>query len=104
MSDAEDVILVDEPVAGVRRLTLNRPDKRNAMNNALRGALLEALREADGDESIRVSIIRGAGKCFSSGYDLGSDLGSDQPYFTSESNPLIDACCRMRPSAGSPSW
>ncbi len=84
MSNAEDVILVDEPATGVRRITLNRPDKRNAMNNALRGELLDALREADGDDSIRVSIVKGAGKCFSSGYDLGSDLGSDQPYFTSQ--------------------
>lgn len=84
MSDSEDVVLVDDPVEGVRRFTLNRPDKRNAMSNAVRGALLEGLRDADGDESIRVSIIRGSGMCFSSGYDLGSDLGADQPYFTSQ--------------------
>lgn len=77
-------VLLDEPAKGVRRITLNRPDKRNALSNALRGALLDALREADGDESVRVSIIRGAGACFSSGYDLGSDLGKDQPYFTSQ--------------------
>ena len=80
---SESTILIEDPVPGVRRITLNRPEKRNAMNNALRGALLEALQAADGDEDVRVSIVRGAGKCFSSGYDLGSDLGSDQPYFTS---------------------
>ena len=85
MSDAnESPVLVDDPAEGVRRFTLNRPEKRNAMNNALRGALLEGLREADADEAVRVSIVRGAGKCFSSGYDLGSDLGSDQPYWTSQ--------------------
>ena len=33
---------------------------------------------------MKVSIIEAAGKCFSSGYDLGSDLGSEQPYWTSE--------------------
>jgi enoyl-CoA hydratase len=82
MSDA--ILLVEDPIVGVRRITLNRPEKRNALDNALRGALLEALQEADRDESVRVSIVRGAGKCFSSGYDLGSDLASDQPYFTSE--------------------
>ncbi len=82
MSDA--LVVVDDPRPGVRRLTLNRPEKRNALSNALRGELLDALRAADGDDSVRVSIVRGAGKCFSSGYDLGSDLGSDQPYFTSQ--------------------
>lgn len=79
----EAVVEIEDPVPGVRRFTLNRPEKRNALSNALRRALLEGLQEADGDDAVRVSIIRGAGKCFSSGYDLGSDLGSDQPYFTS---------------------
>lgn len=82
-SDAPRV-LSDDPAPGVRRFTLNRPEKRNAMDNALRRELLEGLRAADEDEAIRVSIVRGAGKCFSSGYDLGSDLGSDQPYWTSQ--------------------
>ena len=80
----EERVLTDDPAPGIRRFTLNRPEKRNAMDNALRRELLEGLRAADGDESVRVSIVRGAGKCFSSGYDLGSDLGSDQPYWTSQ--------------------
>jgi enoyl-CoA hydratase len=75
-------ILVDEPAAGVRRITLNRPEKRNAIDNAMRGELLAALQQADRDPSARVSIVRGAGPCFSSGYDLKSDLGAGQPYFT----------------------
>ncbi len=80
----ESLVAIDEPSEGVRRLTLNRPEKRNAMSNALRAELLEGLREADADPGIRVAIVRGAGPCFSSGYDLRSDLGSDQPYYTSE--------------------
>ncbi len=85
MSEAtEPKVLVDDPAEGVRRFTLNRPEKRNAMDNGLRAELLDGLRAADEDESVRVSIVRGAGKCFSSGYDLGSDLGRDQPYWTSE--------------------
>ncbi len=75
---------IEDPIPGVRRFTLNRPEKRNAMSNQLRRELLEGLQAADGDDAVRVSIIRGAGKCFSSGYDLGSDLGADQPYWTSE--------------------
>jgi enoyl-CoA hydratase len=75
-------LLVDEPAAGVCRLTLNRPAKRNALDNVLRGEILAALREADRAEDVRVSLIRGAGPCFSAGYDLGADLRADQPYYT----------------------
>jgi enoyl-CoA hydratase len=76
------LVLVDDPAPFVRRLTLNRPEKRNALSNALRTALLEALEGADRDETVRVTIIRGAGPCFSSGYDLGQDLRKGQPFFT----------------------
>ena len=61
---ASGALLADDPLPGVRRLTLNRPEKRNALNNALRGAILETLVRADGDESVRVTIIRGAGPAF----------------------------------------
>ena len=76
-------IRVDEPGSGVRRITLNRPEKRNALHNALRVELFDALHEADRDSTARVTIIRGAGKCFSAGYDLSSDLSQGQPWFTS---------------------
>jgi enoyl-CoA hydratase len=75
-------LVIDEPRPHVRRLTLNRPEKRNALNNALRGALFEALRAADADEAVRVTIVRGAGPCFSAGYDLSADLTADRPYPT----------------------
>jgi enoyl-CoA hydratase len=80
---AYTVILVDEPAEGVRRITMNRPEKRNALFHPLRGEILAALREADQDDSVRVSIVRGAGKCFSAGYDLGGgNEGLDMPYYT----------------------
>ena len=73
MSDAaSDVLLIDEPASRVRRLTLNRPEKRNALNDALRGALFDELRKADRSRDVSVIIIRGGGPCFSAGYDLGS--------------------------------
>ena len=56
----------------VRVLTLNRPEKRNALNDELVAALKAALREADGDDSLRAIVIRGAGKDFCSGADLSS--------------------------------
>ena len=82
-ADDYTVVLVDEPAPQVRRITLNRPEKRNALNHALRGQLLHALQAGDMDESVRVMIIRGAGSCFSAGYDLGGgNEGMDYPFFT----------------------
>ncbi len=78
-----EVLLVDDPAPHVRRLTLNRPDKRNALNNELRGAIFSALEDADRDDAVRLTILRGAGKCFSAGYDLGADNSKGQPYHTS---------------------
>ena len=71
-SNVDPVLLIDEPAPKVRRLTLNRPEKRNALNDALRGALFDALRDGDKDRDVSVMIVRGAGSCFSAGYDLGS--------------------------------
>ncbi len=68
----ERVLLVDEPAPRVRRFTLNRPEKRNALNDDLRGALFDALRAGDKDRGVSVMIIRGGGPCFCAGYDLGS--------------------------------
>ena len=78
-----DVVLVDDPAPHVRRITLNRPEKRNALNHALRGGILNSLREADADPEVRVMIVRGAGKCFSAGYELGrGNDGLEMPYYT----------------------
>ena len=82
MPEDEARILTDEPRPLVRRFTLNRPEKRNALDNRLRGELFAALQAADDDDAVRVSILRGAGSCFSSGYDLGQDNRFGQPYHT----------------------
>lgn len=79
---ASDVLLAEDAAPGVRRLTMNRPQKRNALNNALRGAIFAALEAAERDPTIRVTILRGAGPCFSAGYDLSADNSRDQPYYT----------------------
>ncbi|HTW35500.1 MAG TPA: enoyl-CoA hydratase-related protein [Rhizomicrobium sp.] len=74
-SASRPLLLVDDPRPFVRRLTLNRPEKRNALSNRLRGAIFEALEEADRDEAVRVTILRGAGHSFSAGYDLSRQNG-----------------------------
>jgi enoyl-CoA hydratase/carnithine racemase len=56
--------------AGVARIVLNRPEKRNALNAELVQGVLEALEEVRSDESLRVVITRGAGPAYSAGLDL----------------------------------
>lgn len=53
-------------------ITLNRPEKRNALNDALIDALKDALRKADKDAELRAILIEGAGKDFCSGADLSA--------------------------------
>jgi enoyl-CoA hydratase len=59
-----------EAVDGRARITLNRPEKRNALSIPLLQELSEALWEADNDKSVHCVIVRGAGKSFSAGYDI----------------------------------
>lgn len=65
-----NVIVTNEDA--VRFITLNRPEKRNALNDALIGELKDALRQADGDDILRALVIRGAGSDFCSGADLSA--------------------------------
>jgi enoyl-CoA hydratase len=62
----------------VATITLNRPDKMNAMSHQLRAELFHALKHSDLDSTINVIIIKGAGRCFTAGYDL-SGMGGDEP-------------------------
>ena len=55
---------------GVACLTLNRPDRLNAMTNALMQGICDALKQVDEDESVRVVVITGAGRGFCAGADL----------------------------------
>jgi methylglutaconyl-CoA hydratase len=57
---------------GVARVTLNRPEKRNALNDELVAGLKEALRDADAREDVRAVLLTGAGADFCSGADLAA--------------------------------
>jgi enoyl-CoA hydratase len=71
MAEYESIVIerlgTDERLA---RITLNRPDKLNALSPDLLDEFGNALRDAEEDPGIRVIIIRGAGRSFSAGYDL----------------------------------
>lgn len=75
-------IIVDSPLEGVSRITLNRPDSRNALNNTIRGEIYSTLEDNDNDDTVRVTIIRGAGKAFCAGYDLKGNSDQDRPFHT----------------------
>lgn len=82
----EPADLIYEVERGRARITLNRPEKLNALNLRIQEELHEALWEADRDTDVHCVIIKGAGRSFCSGYDLsgggsvGSDRKADQHY------------------------
>jgi methylglutaconyl-CoA hydratase len=70
MEDNSPVLYAVE--GAVALITLNRPEKRNALNDALIAALKDALRDADSQESVRAVVLTGAGADFCAGADLAS--------------------------------
>ena len=70
--------LLVEDADGIRTITLNRPERRNAWGAVMQGELYDSLRRADGDDSVRVVILTGAGKYFTVGAEMDSDsIGAD---------------------------
>ncbi len=97
---AYELIELDLPRPKVRRITLNRPTKRNPLSNALRTELFDALEIADRDEGIAVIVIRGAGSSFCAGYDLKSNVAEGQPWHTAGGlgnwpRHVVEGCFRM---------
>ena len=96
---AEALVLVDDPAPRVRRLTLNRPEKRNAISNALRNELYDALHAADRDPDVGVTVIRGAGPCFSSGVRPQVEPRREgRPFYTPPRRRLV--VTRTSPTGG----
>ena len=76
MSDFTSILY--ETANGRARITLNRPDKLNALTLQMQAEISEAMWEADNDRDVHCVVLRGAGRAFSAGYDL-SGAGSDVP-------------------------
>src|SRR6185503_11474966 len=68
----ESEVVLYSVKGSVARITLNRPEKRNALNDALIAELKENLKKAAADKNVRVVVISGAGKDFCSGADLSA--------------------------------
>jgi enoyl-CoA hydratase/carnithine racemase len=65
-------LLLDEPAEAVARLTLNRPDSRNALDHELLDGIAAAMPTLDRGIEFRCVLITGAGKAFSAGYDIAA--------------------------------
>ena len=61
----------------IATITLNRPEKLNALSNALQEDIVAALKAAEADREVRVIILKGAGRAFCAGYDLSAGVTSD---------------------------
>ena len=86
--------LLCEIEAGVATITLNRPDKRNALSNELTPALRQTLLNLDTDPAVRCVVITGAGRAFCSGGDV-SGMGGGAPTAPSAGpRPTLDDAIR----------
>ena len=65
-------LLLDEPAEAVARLTLNRPDSRNALDHELLNGIAAAMPDLDRGIDLRCVVITGAGNAFSAGYDIAA--------------------------------
>ncbi|XP_055602608.1 enoyl-CoA delta isomerase 2-like [Uranotaenia lowii] len=70
--------LLVEQFGAVRRITINNPRKKNAINLQTYGDLADQLNEADGDPGVNVVVLTGAGDFYSSGNDISAVLSSNQ--------------------------
>jgi enoyl-CoA hydratase/carnithine racemase len=82
------LVAVDGPAA---RITLNRPEKRNALSLELMGELTAALREASSQPGTRVIVLEGAGPIFSAGHDLSEMVGREEAFY----RELFEVCTVM---------
>jgi len=76
---------------GAARITLNRPDKRNALSLELMNELIVALHEVSARARTRVIVIEGAGPAFSAGHDLSEMVGRDEAFYAE----LFGVCTRL---------
>jgi enoyl-CoA hydratase len=93
-----DVLRIEKLEGRVALLTFNRPDKMNALNGAVRVALVDALDELRHDDDVRVVVLTGAGeKAFIAGADIGEfkDAGAVEQYRSMQEGNIYSALERF---------
>ncbi len=79
MANYQYIILEKDPTERIATLTLNRPDRRNALNDVMQDEIGDAIEEVANDDAIRVLILTGAGRVFCAGGDLEQLRGGSEP-------------------------
>jgi enoyl-CoA hydratase/carnithine racemase len=87
--DLETILVSREGATG--RITLNRPEKRNALSLQLMQELIGSLETLGADPEVRAIVIEGAGPAFSAGHDLSEMVGRDLPFY----QQLFDVCTEL---------
>ena len=93
--------IIYERREAIAYITLNRPEKLNALNAGLVADLQDALAVVEADPDVRVAIITGAGRAFSAGFDITPDPNSPSPHsgtpdmWRSHLQELIDAFMKV---------
>jgi enoyl-CoA hydratase len=77
-----------ETLGEVARITLNRPERANAINQAMLTEIGQALDEAEGSAAVRTIVVRGAGAAFSSGFDLKEQM-ERRPQGVAQWRPIL---------------
>ncbi|HUO47695.1 MAG TPA: enoyl-CoA hydratase, partial [Acidimicrobiales bacterium] len=78
MAENKFVLYETHDEGTIARITLNRPEARNAQNRGLLVELHEAFLQAEADDQVRVVILCGAGPLFSAGHDMGSKVSMEE--------------------------
>lgn len=98
---ADNVLLIED-TAGVRTLTMNRPESYNSLTTRLKDELVAALRAAAEDDTVRAVVLTGAGKAFCAGQDLKEHVtllaaNDPAPLHTviDHYNPIVEAITTM---------
>ncbi len=86
MPEYEHLLLDKDPAEHIARLTINRPERRNALNDNATDEMGQAIDEVAADDDIRVLVLTGAGQAFCAGADLATLKGGSDPGFLAAEN------------------
>ena len=86
MPDYRHILLDKDASDHIVKITLNRPERLNALNDLMIDEIGDAVEDVSSDDSMRVLILTGAGRAFCSGGDLQTLVGGNQPGFLVSDN------------------
>jgi enoyl-CoA hydratase len=89
MSETAEPLIIEDAAPGVRRLRLNRPERRNALATPFLAGLAEALKQADADEAVRCIVVTGGEQVFAAGADIREMADRSPPEALADRRPAL---------------